>query len=144
MKSIRLYSISTLTPPLHNFNMDLSRVYLWWTKADKFDHSFSYDPSSLETIVVDEWYGLVPFSSVIFVHKTPCSNYYTSSFSPQQTWPVYCFYIILFYQNWQLASTKDENIYTNHVYLLNIYFEHFITKNKIVQFAISLVHHDIL
>jgi len=84
-----------ITPPMDEVDKSLRCICLRWSTDDGKDHSLR-DPSTA-TIEAGEWYGIIPFRSIVSVHHIVRSNYPLPPFLPKLPWPSHRFYVNRFF-----------------------------------------------
>ena len=87
-----------VTNPLSQVDKVLVCVCLRWATEDGVDRTLNIEASlQRNRVEAGEWYGLVPFSSIMSTVHILRSNIAIPPFSPQLPWPLHRFYINRFY-----------------------------------------------
>ena len=87
-----------VTNPVTEVDKALGCVCLRWATDDEKDWTLDIE-ESLKSKHIDaaEWYGLVPFSSIVSTVQVLRSNIAIKPFTPQLPWPLHRFYINRFH-----------------------------------------------
>ena len=112
-----------VTQPLSKIDEVLGCVCLRWATGDKIDHTIpdvnSRQPEHIETA---EWYGLLPFESILGTVNVLRSNIPIQPFTPKIPWPMHRFYVNRFYKHSASdgdTSASDSRTQTRRTQLLH-------------------------
>lgn len=83
---VRYFDVSA---SFDNFERVFNCLCFWWATGDECDRTVAPDLQTDDNIDIEEWYGVIPFSSIRSGHHNVKLNYCVSPFSCQLPWPLY-------------------------------------------------------
>lgn len=79
-----------------------------WATDRKMDYVSTFNVMSEENFKIEEWYGLIPLSSVVSVFHIVWSNCAVKDLAPQVARSTHPFYVSRFYQARKLTGKRAQ------------------------------------